>query len=131
MVAERGDAAAEAVLELTHGVGVDAALECVGTAQSLTTAVAVTRPGGMVGYVGVPHAVKVPIDTMFLRNIGLRGGAAPVRTDIPELLNDVLEGRIDPGRVFDFESDLEGIAEAYAAMDERRAVKSLIRVGAI
>jgi len=68
---------------------------------------------------------------MFLRNIGLRGGAAPVRTYIPELLNDVLEGRIDPGRVFDFESDLEGIAEAYAAMDERRAVKSLIRVGAI
>ena len=131
VVAERGDAAAEAVLELTHGVGVDAALECVGTAQSFTTAVAVTRPGGMVGYVGVPHGVKVPIDTMFLRNIGLRGGAAPVRTYIPELLNDVLEGRIDPGRVFDFESDLEGIAEAYAAMDERRAVKSLIRVGAI
>jgi len=131
VVAERGDAAAEAVLELTQGVGVDAALECVGTAQSFTTAVAVTRPGGMVGYVGVPHGVKVPIDTMFLRNIGLRGGAAPVRTYIPELLNDVLEGRIDPGRVFDFESDLEGIAEAYAAMDERRAVKSLIRVGAI
>ena len=131
VVAERGDAAAEAVLELTHGVGVDAALECVGTAQSFTTAVAVTRPGGMVGYVGVPHGVKVPIDTMFLRNIGLRGGAAPVRTYIPELLSDILEGRIDPGRVFDFESDLEGIAEAYAAMDERRAVKSLIRVGAI
>ena len=131
VVAERGDAAAEAVVELTRGVGVDAALECVGTAQSFTTSVAVTRPGGMVGYVGVPHGVEVPIDTMFLRNIGLRGGAAPVRTYIPELLDDVLEGRIDPGRVFDFETDLEGIAEAYAAMDERRAVKSLIRLGAI
>jgi threonine dehydrogenase-like Zn-dependent dehydrogenase len=131
VVAERGDGAAAAVLELTDGVGVDAALECVGTGQSFTAAVAVTRPGGMVGYVGVPHDVQVPIDTMFLRNVGLRGGAAPVRTYIPELLDDVLQGRIDPGRVFDFETDLEGIAEAYAAMDERRAVKSLIRLGAI
>jgi threonine dehydrogenase-like Zn-dependent dehydrogenase len=131
VVAERGDGAAAAVLELTDRVGVDAALECVGTGQSFTTAVAVTRPGGMVGYVGVPHDVQVPIDTMFLRNVGLRGGAAPVRTYIPELLDDVLQGRIDPGRVFDFETDLEGIAEAYAAMEERRAVKSLIRLGAI
>jgi hypothetical protein len=131
VVAERGDAAAAAVLELTDGVGVDAALECVGTAQSVTTAVAVTRPGGMVGYVGVPHGVEVPITTMFFRNIGVRGGAAPVRTYIPELLDDVLAGRIDPGRVFDFETDLEGIAEAYAAMDQRRAIKSLVRVGAI
>lgn len=131
VVAERGDAAAGAVLELTDGVGVDVALECVGTAQSFTTAVAVTRPGGMVGYVGVPHGVEVPIATMFLRNIGLRGGAAPVRTYIPELLDDVLEGRIDPGRVFDFETDLEGIAEAYTAMDERRAIKSLVRVGTV
>jgi threonine dehydrogenase-like Zn-dependent dehydrogenase len=131
VVAERGDAAAEAVLELTDGVGVDAALECVGTAESFTTAVAVTRPGGMVGYVGVPHGVEMPIDTMFFRNIGVRGGAAPVRTYIPELLDDVLHGRIDPGRVFDFETDLEGIAEAYAAMDERRAIKSLVRVGTL
>jgi threonine dehydrogenase-like Zn-dependent dehydrogenase len=129
VVAEQGDAAAEAVLELTEAVGVDAALECVGTAESFTTAVAVTRPGGMVGYVGVPHGVEVPITTMFFRNIGVRGGAAPVRTYIPELLDDVLQGRIDPGRVFDFETDLEGIAGAYAAMDERRAIKSLVRVG--
>jgi len=129
-VADRGDAAAEAVLELTDGVGVDAALECVGTAQAFTTAVAVTRAGGMVGYVGVPHGVEVPISTMFFRNVGLRGGAAPVRTYIPELLDDVLRGSIDPGRVFDFETDLEGIAEAYAAMDERRAIKSLVRIGA-
>ena len=131
VVAQRGDAAAETVLELTGRVGVDAALECVGTAQSFTTAVAVTRPGGMVGYVGVPHGVDVPISTMFLRNIGLRGGAAPGRSYIPELLDDVLRGRIDPGRVFDFETDLEHIADAYAAMDERRAVKSLMRIGPV
>src|SRR2546422_4052467 len=131
VVAERGDAAAEVVLELTKRVGVDAALECVGTAQAFKTAVSVTRPGGTVGYVGVPHHVEVPIDTTFFRNIGLRGGAAPVRTYIPELLDDVLQGRIDPGRVFDFEADLEGIAEGYTAMDERRAVKSLVRVGTV
>ena len=130
-MADRGDAAAQAVLELTDGVGVDAALECVGTAQAFTTAMAVTRPGGMVGYVGVPHGIEVPITSMFFRNVGLRGGAAPVRTYIPELLDDVLQGRIEPGRVFDFETDLEGIAEAYAAMDERRAIKSLVRIGTV
>jgi threonine dehydrogenase-like Zn-dependent dehydrogenase len=131
ILAERGDAAIEAVLELTNGVGVDAALECVGTGQSMVTAFAVARPGAMVGAVGVPHDVEVPIDTVIFRNIGLRGGVAPVRTYIPELLDDVLEGRIQPGRVFDFETDLEGIAEAYAAMDERRAIKSLVRVGTV
>ena len=111
-------------------MGVDAAVECVGTAQSFATAFAVARPGSTVGFVGVPHGVEVPIDTMFARNIGLRGGSAPVRRYIPELLNDVLEGRIHPGRVFDFETNLDGIAEAYAAMDERRAIKSLVTVGA-
>lgn len=131
ILAERGEEATEAVLELTDGVGVDAALECVGTAQSMATAIGIARPGSTVGFVGVPHGVEVPIDTMFVRNIGLRGGSAPVRTYIPELLEDVLEGRIQPGRVLDFESDLEGIAEAYAAMNERRAVKSLVRVGAV
>ena len=125
---ERGEEATEAVLELTDGVGVDAALECVGTAQSFTTAFSVARPGTTVGFVGVPHGIEVPIDTMFARNIGLRGGVAPARTYIPELLDDVLERRIEPGRVFDFETDLEGVAEAYAAMDERRAIKSLLRV---
>ncbi len=131
VVTERGEAAAAAVLDLIGGVGVDAALECVGTAEAFTTAVAVTRPGGIVGYVGVPHGVEVPINTLFFRNVGLRGGAAPVRTYIPELLDDVLAGRIDPGRVFDFETDLDGIAEAYAAMDERRAIKTLVRVGTV
>ncbi len=112
IVAERGDAAAEAVLELTDGVGVDAALECVGTGQSMTTAFAIARPGSIVGVVGAPHGVEVPIESVIFRNIGLRGGVAPVRSYIPELLADVLEGRIDPGRVFDFETDLDGVAEA-------------------
>ena len=130
ILAERGDAAIEAVRELTNGVGVDAALECVGTGQSVATALAITRPGSMVGMVGVPHGVDASIaDTIVFRNVGLRGGVAPARAYIPELLDDVLEGRIDPGRVFDFETDLDGVAEAYAAMDERRAIKSLIRIG--
>src|SRR2546427_103748 len=131
IVAERGDAGTAAVLELTDGVGVDAAVECVGTAESFETAFAVARPGSTVGFVGVPHGVAVPIDTMFARNIGLRGGSAPVRRYIPELLDDVLTGRIHPGRVFDFETNLDGVAEAYAAMDERRAIKSLLRVGMV
>jgi threonine dehydrogenase-like Zn-dependent dehydrogenase len=97
----------------------------------MATAFGVARPGSTIGFVGVPHGVEVPIDTMFARNIGLRGGSAPARTYIPELLGDVLEGRINPGRVFDFETDLDGIAEAYAAMDERRAIKSLVRVGTV
>jgi threonine dehydrogenase-like Zn-dependent dehydrogenase len=132
IVAERGDAAIEAVRELTNGVGVDAALECVGTGQSVATALAITRPGSMVGIVGAPHGVDASIaNTIVFRNVGLRGGVAPARAYIPQLLDDVLEGRINPGRVFDFETDLDGIAEAYAAMDERRAIKSLIRIGTL
>jgi threonine dehydrogenase-like Zn-dependent dehydrogenase len=131
IVAERGQAATEAVLELTDGVGVDATLECVGTGQAMETALSIARPGSMVGYVGVPHGVVLPVDQMFFRNKGVRGGAAPARTYIPELLEDVLEGRINPGRVFDFETELADVAEAYAAMDERRAIKSLVRVAAI
>jgi threonine dehydrogenase-like Zn-dependent dehydrogenase len=129
IVAERGQAATEAVLALTGGVGVDAALECVGTAESMAAAFAVARPGSMIGFVGVPHSVVVPIDTMFGRNIGLRGGSAPVRRYIPELLDDVLQERIHPGLVFDFETNLDGVAYAYRAMDERRAIKSLLRIG--
>lgn len=118
------------MLELTDGVGVDGALECVGTGQAMETALAIARPGSMVGYVGVPHAVELPISEMFFRNKGVLGGSAPGRACIPELLADVLEGRINPGLVLDFETDLDGVAEAYAAMDERRAIKSLLRVGA-
>jgi threonine dehydrogenase-like Zn-dependent dehydrogenase len=128
MVVERGEAAIEAVMAMTGGVGVDAALECVGTNQSMATAFAIARPGSIVGAIGAPHDVVVPIDTVIFRNVGLRGGVAPVRRYIPELLDDVLAGRIDPGRVFDFDTDLEHVAEGYAAMDERRAIKSLVRV---
>ena len=129
---ERGEAAAETVKEMTGGIGVDAALECVGTGQSLETAMAIARPGSVVGVVGAPHHVDFPVvDRVVYGNVGLRGGVAPARAYIPDLLPDVLEGRINPGRVLDFETSLDGIAEAYAAMDERRAIKSLIRVGAL
>jgi threonine dehydrogenase-like Zn-dependent dehydrogenase len=129
IVAERGEAAVEAVKEMTGGVGVDATLECVGTGQAMETAIGVARAGSSVGFVGVPHGVELSVQTMFVRSIGVRGGPAPVRIYLPELLDDVLEGRIDPGRVLDYETDLERVDEAYAAMDERRAIKSLVRVG--
>jgi threonine dehydrogenase-like Zn-dependent dehydrogenase len=126
VVVERGEAAIAAVLALTDGVGADAVAECVGTADAFSTAVAIARPGSTVGYVGVPHGVEVPIETLFFRNVGIKGGSAPVRAYLPELLDDVLAGRINPGRVFDLETDLDGIAAAYSAMDERRAIKALI-----
>ena len=126
----RGKEATQAVLDLTGGIGVDAALECVGTGQSIATAFAVARPGSTVGIVGVPHG-QVPFAETFFRNVGWRGGPAPARIYIPELLADVLDGAIDPGRVFDYETDLDHIADGYRAMDERRAIKSLVRVGAI
>jgi len=131
IIAERGEEATEKVIELTSGVGADAVLECVGTGQAMETAFSIARPGSMVGYVGVPHGVEPPIGDMFFRNVGMRGGSAPVRAYIPELLPDVLEGRINPGSVLDFETDLDGVGEAYAAMHERRAIKSLLRVGSL
>lgn len=129
IVSERGDAAVEIVRGMTGGIGVDAVLECVGTNEAMTTAMAMARPGSTVGYVGVPHGVELEVPSLFFRNVGIQGGPAPVRAYIPELMDDVLAGRIDPGRVFDYETDLDHIADAYAAMDERRAIKSLVRVG--
>lgn len=131
IVADRGEAALEAVKELTGGVGVDATLECVGTGQAMQTAIDVARAGAMVGFVGVPHGVDLPIEQMFRGTVGVHGGGAPVRVYLPELLDDVLAERINPGRVLDYETDLEGIADAYSAMDERRAIKSLVRVGTL
>jgi threonine dehydrogenase-like Zn-dependent dehydrogenase len=128
IVEERGDEATTTVLAMTDGIGVDAALECVGTGESMNTAFAIARPVSIVGAIGAPHDVEVPIETVIFRNVGLRGGVAPVRRYLPELLEDVLSGRINPGRVFDFETDLEHIADAYAAMDGRRAIKSLVRM---
>ena len=131
IVEQRGKEGVEAVKSLTGGVGVDAALECVGTGQAMQTALAVARPGSIVGYVGVPHGVELPVDRMFYRNKGVLGGPAPAGAYIPQLIDDVIEGKIDPGRVFDFATDLDGVAEAYAAMDERRAIKSLLQVSSI
>jgi threonine dehydrogenase-like Zn-dependent dehydrogenase len=128
IVEQRGDEATEAVMDLTNGVGVDATLECVGTGQAMETALSIARPGSMVGYVGVPHGIELPIGQMFFHNKGVRGGSAPVRAYIPELLDDVLEGRVNPGLVFDYATELDDVGEAYAAMDERRAIKSLLRV---
>jgi len=130
LVAERGGEAIEAVREMTDGLGVEAALECVGTRESMATAFAIARSGSIVSAVGAPHDVVVPIETVIFRNVGLRGGVAPARTYIPELLADVLAGRINPGRVFDFETDLDHVVDGYEAMDERRAIKALVRVGA-
>lgn len=124
---ERGEAANEKVLELTDGFGVDCSLECVGTPEAIATAFALAKAGSTVGVVGVPHG-ELRFSEVFFRNIGWRGGPAPARIYIPELLRDVLNGRINPGRVFNYETDLDGIPDAYAAMDERRAIKSLIRV---
>jgi threonine dehydrogenase-like Zn-dependent dehydrogenase len=131
IVAERGEAAVQAVKEMTDGVGVDATLECVGTAQAMQTAIDIARAGSMVGFVGVPHGVELPIGQMFRQTVGVHGGGAPVRVYLPELLEDVLAERINPGRVLDYETDLEGIGDAYAAMDERRAIKSLVRIGSL
>jgi threonine dehydrogenase-like Zn-dependent dehydrogenase len=126
IVAERGREGAEAVKEITGGVGADAVLECVGTNDAMGTAFAVARPGAMVGFVGVPHGVELPIRRMFQKNVGLQGGMAPVRQYLPELLDLVTSGRIDPGKVFDSTMSLDEVAEGYRAMDERRAIKVLI-----
>jgi threonine dehydrogenase-like Zn-dependent dehydrogenase len=127
VIEERGETGEAAVLELTSGVGADAVLECVGTGQSMATAIAVARPGATVGYVGVPHGVELPVRTMFSRNVGVAGGVAPVRQYLPALRDQVLSGTINPGLVFDLDLPLEKVAEGYAAMDERRAIKTMLR----
>jgi threonine dehydrogenase-like Zn-dependent dehydrogenase len=131
ILSERGEEATQKILDMTNGLGVDAALECVGTGESMATAFSIARVGSVVGAIGAPHDVVVPMDTVIFRNIGLHGGVSPVRRYIPELLDDVLEGRIHPGLVFDFTTDLSGIQEAYEAMDQRRAIKSLLQIGTI
>ena len=127
IVAERGEEGEQRILDLTDGVGADSVLECVGTKGSMDTAFKIARPGSTVGFVGVPHGVELPIRRMFGKNVGLAGGMAPVRTYLPDLLERVLDGRIDPGLVFDLTLPLDDVAEAYRAMDERRAIKVLLR----
>lgn len=131
ILSERGEEATQKILDMTNGLGVDAALECVGTGESMATAFSIARVGSVVGAIGAPHDIVVPMDIVIFRNIGLRGGVSPVRRYIPELLDDVLEGRIHPGLVFDFTTELSGIKEAYDAMDQRRAIKSLLQIGTI
>ena len=124
----RGQEAVDQLKQLTDGVGADAVLECVGTKASSDTAFAIAAAGAIVGRVGVPHGVEIDSETTFYRNVGMRGGPAPARAYQPELLKLVLDGSINPGKVFDLTTDLDHIAEAYAAMDERRAIKALIKV---
>jgi len=125
-VRERGAEGIARVLELTNG-GAPHVLECVGTAQATETAIGACRPGGTVGHVGVP-AESVRLMDLYNRNITFRGGVAPVRAYIPELLEDVLAGRIDPSPVLDLTVTLEGVPEGYAAMDQRHAIKTLVAV---
>jgi threonine dehydrogenase-like Zn-dependent dehydrogenase len=127
IVTERGDEGVARIQELTRGVGADAVLECVGTQEAMQQAIRVTRPGGTVGYVGLPHGVVLDAEALFFAHVRLFGGPAPVRRFLPELIDLVLEGKIDPGKVFDLTLPLDQVAEGYRAMDERRAIKSLLR----
>jgi len=127
VVAERDEEGEQAILDLTEGVGADAVLECVGTDQSMRTAVKVARPGATVGFVGAPHGVKLPVRRMFANNVGLAGGMAPVRAYLPDLLQRTLAGAMNPGLVFDRTLPLDDVAEGYRAMDERRAIKVLLQ----
>jgi len=127
VVSERGDAAVERVRELTGGFGAHSVLECVGLPESTMTALEVARPGGAVGRVGLPQEEAIPgAVTTFFRNLTISGGPAPARAYIEELLPDVLEGRIEPGRVFDRSIGLEEVPDGYRAMDERESIKVLI-----
>jgi threonine dehydrogenase-like Zn-dependent dehydrogenase len=126
IVAERGDDGAARIKELTGGIGADAVLECVGTGDAMRQAIGSTRPGGFVGFVGVPHGVEVDGNQLFRSHVGLHGGPAPVRQYLPELIDLVWKGEIDPGRVFDLSLPLDQVAAAYRAMDERTAVKALL-----
>jgi threonine dehydrogenase-like Zn-dependent dehydrogenase len=130
IVSERGDAGVTRIKQLTKGIGADAVLECVGTRESMTQAIQSARPGAMVDCVGVPHGVELDGQTLFFSQTGLMGAPAPVRRFLPHLIDLVLSRNINPGRVFDLELPLADVAEGYKAMDERRAIKTLLRVSA-
>ncbi len=127
IVTERGEAGVARILEMTKGVGADAVLECVGTQQSMMQAVRSTRPGGGIGYVGVPHGVELNGEELFYTHVHLHGGPAPVRRYLPALIDLVWNRKINPGKVFDLTLPLDRVAEGYRAMDERRAIKTLLR----
>ena len=127
IVNERGDEGVARIKELTGGIGADSVLECVGTQDSMMQAIHSTRKGGYVGYVGVPHGVELNGEQLFYAHVHLHGGPAPVRHFLPGLIDLVLNGKINPGKVFDLTLPLEQVAEGYRAMDERRAIKTLLR----
>jgi threonine dehydrogenase-like Zn-dependent dehydrogenase len=126
IVPERGDEAVERVKELTRGLGVDSVLECVGTEEAMQQAIGCARQAGYVGFVGVPHDVELDGVTLFRSLVHLHGGPAPVRGYLPELIDAVLSEEIKPGKVFDLVLPLDQVAEGYRAMDERRAIKTLL-----
>jgi threonine dehydrogenase-like Zn-dependent dehydrogenase len=128
IVAARGDDGVAKVKELTKRIGADSVLECVGTQQSMAQALACARPGSMIGYVGVPHGVQFDGQQLFFAQVGMLGGPAPVRRFLPHLMDLVLTRKIDPGKVFDLILPLADVAEGYRAMDERSAIKTLLRV---
>lgn len=128
VVTERGDEGVERIKELTDGIGADAVLECVGTQEAMLQAIGAVRPGGYVSYVGVPHGVQLEGQSLFFRHVHLHGGPAPVRRYLPMLIELVLSERIQPGKVFDQQLPLAQVADGYRAMDERRAIKTLLRI---
>jgi len=127
IVTERGDEGITRVKDLTKGVGADSVLECVGTKESMMQAIRSARPGGFVSYVGVPHGIELDAAELFFTHVHLHGGPAPVRRYLPELIDLVLNEKINPGKVFDLTLPLDQVAEGYRAMDERRAIKTLLR----
>ncbi|MBV9506347.1 MAG: zinc-dependent alcohol dehydrogenase family protein [Acidobacteriia bacterium] len=127
IVTERGDAGVARIKELTKAIGADSVLECVGTQESMMQAVQSTRPGGFVSYVGVPHGVSLDGAQLFFSHVHLHGGPAPVRRYLPKLIDLILNGKMNPGKVFDLVLPLDQVAEGYRAMDERRAIKALLR----
>ena len=128
IVTERGDDGIAQIKELTGGLGAHSVIEAVGTQESMLQAIGSTRPGGHVGYVGVAHGVELPGEELFWSHVHLHGGPAPVRRFLPELIDLIWNRQIDPGKVFDLSLPLEEAAEGYKAMDERRAIKTLLRL---
>ena len=128
IVSERGEEGISRVMESTNGVGAESVLECVGMETSMSQAMGVCRPGGTIGYVGVPHGVSFDGQQLFFKQQRMLGGPAPVRRFLPDLMNRVLQGKIAPGKVFDLVLPIAQVAEGYKAMDERRAIKTMLRV---
>ncbi|MBE2210892.1 MAG: zinc-dependent alcohol dehydrogenase family protein [Xanthomonadaceae bacterium] len=127
IIAERGEEGVAKILEMTGGIGADSVLECVGTGESMQQAMQATRKGGHMSFVGVPHGVEIQGQSLFFSHLHLEGGPAPVRRYLPNLIDLVLDQKIDPSPVFDLVLPLAQVAEGYKAMDERRAIKTLLR----